>query len=47
MLWHAEKTNLGRDFIEWVKRSCVFVYSRVDRIVSGAPEDAETVKAEL
>ncbi len=47
VLRHAEKANLGPDFIEWVKRACVFVDTLVDRIVSGAPEDAETVKAEL
>lgn len=44
---HAREANLGDDFIAWVNESCVFVDTLVDRIVSGAPENPDEIKAKL
>lgn len=37
VLHYAEEWNLGKDFIAWVKESCDFCSSLVDRIVPGYP----------
>lgn len=39
VLRHAAESKLGQDFETWVKESCVFCDSLVDRIVSGFPKD--------
>lgn len=40
VLRQAEENGMGQDFIGWVKDSCVFCDSLVDRIVSGFPADS-------
>ena len=48
VLRHAEKNNLGGDFINWLKNSCRFYDTLVDRIVPGFPkENIDEIKAEL
>jgi len=39
VLKHAENWNLGDDFVRWVKESCAFCNTLVDRIVPGFPKD--------
>ena len=39
VLRHALQADLGADFIKWVKDSCIFCDTLVDRIVSGYPSD--------
>lgn len=38
---HAQRNNLGDDFINWLKESCSFCDSLVDRIVPGRPAKDE------
>lgn len=40
VLRQAEENGMGQDFIDWVKDSCAFCDSLVDRIVSGFPADS-------
>lgn len=48
ILKHAEANQLGTDFINWVKNSCHFYDTLVDRIVPGFPrETIDEIKAEL
>ncbi|MBD5285547.1 MAG: tagaturonate reductase [Bacteroides sp.] len=48
VLEHAEKANLGKDFIDWVEEACTFSDSLVDRIVPGFPRDTiNEIKEEL
>jgi tagaturonate reductase len=48
VLRHAERCNLGTDFISWVKNSCTFCDTLVDRIVPGFPrENIDEIKAEI
>jgi tagaturonate reductase len=48
VLRHAERTNLGADFINWVETACTFCDSLVDRIVPGFPRDnINEIKEEL
>ena len=48
VLRHAEANNLGEEFVEWVKSSCSFCDSLVDRIVSGFPHDKiDEIKQEI
>lgn len=48
VLRQAEDCGMGQGFIDWVKTSCVFCDSLVDRIVSGFPADTiDQVRAEL
>lgn len=45
---HAEANRLGDDFISWVKKSCHFYDTLVDRIVPGFPrETIDEIKAEI
>ncbi len=44
---HAREAGLGNDFIDWVDAACIFADTLVDRIVSGRPDDAEAIQAEL
>ncbi|HYQ57418.1 MAG TPA: tagaturonate reductase, partial [Draconibacterium sp.] len=39
VLQHADKWNLGNDFISWVNEACCFCSTLVDRIVPGFPKD--------
>ncbi len=39
VLQHAEKWNLGNDFIQWINEACCFCSTLVDRIVPGFPRD--------
>ncbi len=39
VLRHAEDAGLGGEFEEWVRESCIFCDTLVDRIVSGFPND--------
>lgn len=48
VLRHAAEGGLGNDFINWVKNSCIFCDTLVDRIVSGFPHDTiDELKEEL
>ncbi len=48
VLRHAEAAHLDPEFSEWVKGSCIFCNTLVDRIVSGFPSDAaDEVRNEL
>ncbi len=47
VLRHAREANLGEDFIAWIENCNYFTDTLVDRIVSGAPDDPEALKAEL
>jgi tagaturonate reductase len=48
VLRHAERTDLGADFINWVETACTFCDSLVDRIVPGFPRDnINEIKEEL
>lgn len=40
VLRHAKESNLGEEFESWVKESCIFCDTLVDRIVSGFPHDS-------
>ncbi len=42
ILKHAKNWNLGQDFIDWVKQSCYFLNTLVDRIVPGYPRETAT-----
>jgi len=35
----SDEWNLGNDFVDWMNRSCYFVNTLVDRIVTGYPRD--------
>ncbi|MBN2167027.1 MAG: tagaturonate reductase [Marinilabiliaceae bacterium] len=39
VLQHAERWELGKEFIEWVNEACCFCSTLVDRIVPGFPKD--------
>lgn len=39
VIQHAEKWNLGNDFIAWVNEACCFCSTLVDRIVPGFPRE--------
>lgn len=43
VLRHAEENKLGPEFVDWVRKSCHFVDTLVDRIVSGKPENIEEI----
>lgn len=48
VLKHAEYNKLGADFINWVKTSCHFYDTLVDRIVPGFPkENIDEIKQEI
>ena len=48
VLKHAENWQLDESFINWIKNSCVFCNTLVDRIVPGFPkDDIKEVQAEL
>ena len=48
VLRHAERCGLSDDFISWVKSSCRFCDTLVDRIVPGFPrENIDDIKAEI
>ncbi len=48
VLKHAENWQLGESFINWVKNSCSFCNTLVDRIVPGFPKDnIKQIQAEL
>ncbi len=48
VLQHAEKWNLGNDFVAWLNDACAFCNSLVDRIVPGFPrEDIKEIQNEL
>ncbi|MEA5128473.1 MAG: tagaturonate reductase [Proteiniphilum sp.] len=48
VLKHIAVNNLGKDFEEWVKASCHFYDTLVDRIVPGFPkENIDEIKQEL
>jgi tagaturonate reductase len=48
VLRHAERCGLSADFISWVKNSCRFCDTLVDRIVPGFPrENIDEIKAEI
>lgn len=40
VLRHARNAHLGEEFENWVKESCIFCDTLVDRIVSGFPNDS-------
>ncbi len=45
---HAQANNLGEDFINWIKTSCHFYDTLVDRIVPGFPkENIDEIKQEI
>ncbi|MDR2626682.1 MAG: tagaturonate reductase [Dysgonamonadaceae bacterium] len=45
---HADANKLGEDFVSWVKTSCHFYDTLVDRIVPGFPrENIDEIKAEI
>lgn len=47
VLRHARSNGLEQAFVDWVEQSCYFCDSLVDRIVTGYPEKADEIKAEL
>ncbi len=48
VLRHAQANNLEQEFVDWLKESCCFCDSLVDRIVSGFPaERIDDVKREI
>ncbi len=47
VLRHAHNNGLEQEFVDWVEKSCYFCDSLVDRIVTGYPERADEVKAEI
>ena len=48
VLRHAAATHLEPEFSEWIKDSCIFCNTLVDRIVSGFPHDTiDEVRDEL
>ena len=47
VLRHAMENELPAGFAEWVKESCLFVDTLVDRIVTGYPDNAAEVKSEM
>lgn len=48
VLRHAEYNNLEEEFVAWIKQSCYFCDTLVDRIVPGFPSDSiDEIKEEL
>ncbi len=48
ILKHADNWKLGQDFVKWLRESCHFLNSLVDRIVPGYPrENATEIESEL